>query len=240
MKEHPMVRSPNGWGKGKIMKKKNFVLILLMLSGIITAFTVVITNTINTRNMRDLAISSSNIVLPEALGPKEAEQPLSEIKEPTPTPEKTTTETKPEPVPTKSPEPKLTFSSPVNGEIITKFSNEILVFSEVFNDYRIHMGIDIIADNNSPVFAMADGVVTNNYFDYDEGIIIEIEHREGYVSVYKNLGNSVMAPVGKIVKQGETISSIGDTGVFESNMPYHLHLELKKGDDYIDPLSVIS
>jgi len=220
------------------MKKRNFILILLTLCGIITAFTVVVTNTISTRNMRDLAINSSMLIAPEIDKPRASEEP-SETKTPQDQiQEKVVANEAAAPTPT--PLPELKFIPPVRGEIITPYSNEVLVFSKVFGDYRIHMGADIIADNNTPVFAMADGIVINNYFDYEEGIIIEIEHRDGYVSIYKNLGNAVMAPVGKMVKAGETISSIGDTGVFESNMPYHLHLEMKKDNEYIDPISVIN
>ena len=220
--------------RGKFMKKRNLFLILLTLSGIITAFTIVATNTVNTKNMRDLAIKSSSltasVIEDEELVPTESQKP--EL-----TDEITVNEASP--APTQTPEPELKFIPPVKGDIITQFGEDVLVFSEVYNDYRIHPAVDIIADNNEPVFAMADGVVVNNYFDYDEGIVIEIEHRDGYVSIYKNLGNAVMAPIGKIVKQGETVSSIGDTGVFESNMPYHLHLEMKKNNEYIDPLNLV-
>ena len=213
------------------MKKRNLILILLTLSGIITAFSIVMTNTLNTRSMRELAIKSSSLSLPEETPIIKEEPPKEAVTEP----KSVVEEKKSAPTPT----PELKFFPPVKGEIITEYSTDVLVFSDVYNDYRTHLGVDIIADSNTPVLAMADGVVTKNYFDYDEGIVIEIEHRDGYVSVYKNLGNAVMAPVGKIVKQGEAISGIGDTGVFESHMPYHLHLEMKKSDEFINPIDII-
>ena len=216
---------------------KNF-LILLTISGAITVTAFVAANTIQNRAMREIAISTnaqlqpvlefepvktSDVVetriaakLPEARDTEEAPPKASETPKPTPI-------------------EKISFAKPAEGDISSKHSGDTLVFSNTFNDFRTHSGIDIIADKDSPVLAIADGIISKNYFDYEEGIVVEIEHKDGYISIYKNLGNDKMATVGKVIKKGEAISCVGDTGVFESNMPYHLHLEVSKNGELIDP-----
>jgi murein DD-endopeptidase MepM/ murein hydrolase activator NlpD len=211
------------------MNKKNIAITVLSISGVITAITFVVSNTIQKKNMQSLAIQSgSQIVLSSS--PKPTTKPqIIEKKEA----EKKVPETTKKPVTT----PKLEKAiMPIsNGEIISEYTSDALVFQETYGDYRAHLGMDIIGDKNQPVVAILDGIVTKNFFDYQEGITIEIDHQNGIKSIYKNLSTEKMAEVGKIVKQGDTISGIGDSGIFENHMPYHLHFEVEKNNEKINP-----
>jgi murein DD-endopeptidase MepM/ murein hydrolase activator NlpD len=217
------------------MKKRNVALTVLALSGLVTALTFVVSNTIQKKNMQSLAIQSgSQIVLSASPSPKPTSKP--------PIVEKKSTEPKKEveaPKKTEAtPKPQKPIVPVSNSETITAFSSDALVFQETYGDYRAHLGIDILGDKNQPVMAVLDGIVTKNFFDYEEGITIEIDHQNGIKTVYKNLSTDKMAEVGKIVKQGDTISGIGDTGIFENHLPYHLHFEVEKNNEKIDPNSI--
>ena len=217
------------------MKKRNIALVVLALSGLATAFTFVATNTIQKKNMQSLAIQSgSQVVLNSSPSPKPTTKP--------PVTEKKTEEPKKEVEPPKkaeaTPSPQKAIMPVANSKTISEFTSDVLVFQETYGDYRAHMGIDILGDKNQPVVAVLDGIVSKNFFDYEEGITIEIDHQNGLKTIYKNLSTDKMAEVGKIVRQGDTISGIGDTGIFENHLPYHLHFEVEKNNEKVDPKSI--
>ncbi len=122
-----------------------------------------------------------------------------------------------------------------NGKIIAEYTDTVLVFNEMYGDYRTHNGVDISAPLNSAVMSVKKGIVVKNEFDYEEGYIVEIEHDDGVVSVYKNLDSDKIVKVGQVVNAGDTIGTIGKSGVFESNLEPHLHFEIREEDIEINP-----
>ena len=122
-----------------------------------------------------------------------------------------------------------------SGEIINEFTDTVLVFQETYGDYRTHLGIDIKAEENTPVLSVATGVVSESYMDYEEGYVVKIEHDDGTVGVYKNLVTNETAPVGMKAEQGEVIGAVGTSGIFESHLPSHLHFELLEDNVEINP-----
>lgn len=121
-------------------------------------------------------------------------------------------------------------------EIIKDFSDKELVYSNTFDDYRVHTGTDIKCKRSEAVFSVADGTVENVYKDYMEGIVIEINHDNGFKSIYKNLSADKMVKKGERVTKGQVISGVGETAMFESNDENHLHFELKKEDKFVNPV----
>lgn len=124
---------------------------------------------------------------------------------------------------------------PVSGEIIKEYSMDNLVYSKTFKDYRTHRGLDIKANRSEAVLAVFDGVIENVYTDSLEGIVIEINHNNGFKSIYKNLSSDKMVKKGESVSKGQAISGVGETAIFESEDEEHLHFELKKDDEFVDP-----
>ena len=86
----------------------------------------------------------------------------------------------------KKPE-KLSFVSPVVGRVTKSHSLDTPVFSDTLQEWRVHTGIDISADEGSKVYASAKGVVSKVYSDPFLGKTVEITHEGGIVSVYSNL-----------------------------------------------------
>lgn len=130
------------------------------------------------------------------------------------------------------------FLMPVEGEIVVAYTQDTLVYSKTYEDWRVHNGIDINCEKGTPVKAVADGTVEKVYTDPLKGIVIEISH--GSVrSVYANLSTDSMVQVGSQVKAGDVISGVGDSGAFESKQQPHLHFELYQNDQPIDPASLL-
>lgn len=136
---------------------------------------------------------------------------------------------------------KLSFVSPVVGSVSKYHSTEIPVFSNTLNEWRIHTGIDISAEEGSDVYAVADGVVSKVFADPFHGRTVEITHASGVVSRYSNLAaEGISVKEGDEVKSGAKIGVIGDTSLSELADEPHLHFEVKVGEVSVNPLDYIS
>ena len=130
---------------------------------------------------------------------------------------------------------EITFVKPTEGEIICEFAKDNLIYSETLKEWITHTAIDIKADKTSVIKSSADGVIKSIVNDPRYGLTVVIEHDEGYETVYSNLLTAEFVVVGEEVVQGQTIGTAGNTAAFESNMECHLHFELLKDGEYLDP-----
>lgn len=155
---------------------------------------------------------------------------------------KASTTPKPEPaVPTVSiPEKKVDtiFTMAVNGTITEPFSGEELVKNKTMDDWRIHAGVDIAAEEGTNVRVIADGTVEEVETDSMMGNTITVKHADGLVSVYANLADGITLKSGDSLKSGDVIAKIGKTALAECMQDAHLHLEVTKNGKAIDPLSL--
>ncbi len=136
---------------------------------------------------------------------------------------------------------KLTFVSPVVGEVTKHHSVDTPVFSNTLNEWRVHTGIDISADEGAEVFCSADGVVTRVYSDPLLGKTVEITHEGGIVSTYSNLATaSITVNEGDEVKSGALLGKVGDTSLSELADEAHLHFGIKVNGVSVNPLDYIS
>lgn len=109
--------------------------------------------------------------------------------------------------------------------------------TQVYDAKKKHYAVDVAAAMQTPVKATADGMVIFAEWTADTGHVIILEHKDGLLSVYKHNG-SLNKGQGDIVRSGEVIASVGNTG--ELTTGPHLHFELwDKGtplnpQDFID------
>lgn len=128
-----------------------------------------------------------------------------------------------------------TFKKPVEGEITTDFAKDSLIYSNTLQEWVTHNGIDIKADKATVVKASAEGTVKSIKNDPRYGITVVIEHVNGFSTVYANLLTAEFVKEGETVKQGQTIGTVGNTATFEIADDAHLHFEMLKDNEYIDP-----
>lgn len=135
-----------------------------------------------------------------------------------------------------------TFKLPISGKLSGVHDSEIQVFSPTMNDYRIHLGIDVIAEENAPVYAAADGEVMQIWEDVRMGQCVAIKHSGDAVTVYKNLSAELPKEIieGATVKCGQQIGSVGTTAMVEISEEPHLHFEMTVGGLAVDPLEYFS
>lgn len=97
----------------------------------------------------------------------------------------------------------------------------------IYGSSKFHAGLDFAAKTGTPVFATADGVVTEAGRQSGYGNCIDISHGYNYLTRYAHLSEVLVKP-GQEVKRGEMIGKVGSTG--KSTGP-HLHYEVRfKGE----------
>ena len=131
------------------------------------------------------------------------------------------------------------FVMPVEGEVITKYSVDELVYWETLDQYMTHSGLDIAAPKGTSVEACSAGTVTRIEEDDRFGMLVEIAHGNGLVSLYSNLSGDVSCEVGDVVACGDVIGTIGNTSMFEYDIDDHLHFEMKLNGESVDPVDYI-
>lgn len=136
---------------------------------------------------------------------------------------------------------KLTMVSPVVGRITKGHSLDMPVFSNTLNEWRVHTGIDISADDGARVYASASGVVTKVYSDPFLGKTVEIDHGNDIVSIYSNLSaEGIAVKEGDAISSGALIGLVGDTSISELADEPHLHFAVKVNGVSVNPLDYIS
>jgi murein DD-endopeptidase MepM/ murein hydrolase activator NlpD len=100
---------------------------------------------------------------------------------------------------------------------------------------ELHVGIDLAAADGASVRATADAVVEQRGEDRQYGRFLLLMHGQGYESYYGHL-KDWNVDKGDSVQAGQTIGWVGTTG--KSTAP-HLHFEIRKDGERIDPASVL-
>lgn len=109
----------------------------------------------------------------------------------------------------------------------------------ITNDYNLkekHYAVDVVTTKDSPVKATADGTVIFAEWTTEAGYVIIVKHRNNLISVYKHNG-SLTKEQGELVKAGEVIATVGNTGEFTTGP--HLHFELWSDGYPINPTNFI-
>lgn len=151
---------------------------------------------------------------------------------------KSTTDSKKQTITTNSnteSEKKVSFEWPVKGEILKAFSIDNLLYSSTLQEWTTHNGIDIKADKASVVVSVADGTVKSIKNDPRYGLTVTIEHANGFKTVYSNLLTAEFVVEGEKVSSGQSIGTVGNSANFEVADDFHLHFEMLKDSEYVDP-----
>lgn len=95
-----------------------------------------------------------------------------------------------------------------------------------------HNGIDLAAKEGTPIFAALDGVVDAIWFSERGGWSLRLKHDKEIETGYAHLKERPQLKIGQIVKKGEKIAEVGNTG--KSTGP-HLHFTVKQKNEFKDP-----
>ncbi len=109
--------------------------------------------------------------------------------------------------------------------------------TDKLNAQKQHFGVDIAAPKDAPIKAIDDGTIIIAAYTAETGYILQIQHDNDLISVYKH--NSVLLKKqGEKVRAGEAIAIIGETGEYSSGP--HLHFEMWRNGIALNPESFFS
>jgi murein DD-endopeptidase MepM/ murein hydrolase activator NlpD len=107
------------------------------------------------------------------------------------------------------------------------------IVSGKFDPRSRHFGTDIVTKPKSSVDAVLDGTVIFTGWTMETGYVIEVQHSNNIVSVYKH-NAALLKETGDLVRTGEAIAIVGDSGELYTSGP-HLHFEIWYKGSPLDP-----
>ena len=93
----------------------------------------------------------------------------------------------------------------------------------------------IKAEKTSIVTASEKGIVESIKNDPRYGLTITISHNNGFKTIYSNLLTTEFVSENEEVEKGQTIGTIGETASFEIADVPHLHFEMYKDGELVNP-----
>lgn len=118
------------------------------------------------------------------------------------------------------------FYRPVNGVVTARYETDIR-----------HFGIDLAAAPKESVLATLEGTVVFTGFDPNFGNVIQVQHKNGFLSIYKH-NELLLKEPGDHVTAGEAIALVGNTGKLSTGP--HLHFELWYKGEPVNPEEYIA
>lgn len=128
------------------------------------------------------------------------------------------------------------FERDMNKQSLVLFPPITGSVSMPFNVDEKHFAVDVTAPVNTPVKAAANGTVIFSEWTADTGYVIILEHEGGLLTAYKHNG-SLAKFQGTVVRSGEVIASVGNTG--ELTTGPHLHFEIWDNGNPVNPLDFV-
>ena len=168
---------------------------------------------------------------------------------PTPTPEPT-----PPPTPTPQAEqppttPVITFAPfdddsrmlwPVYGDIAMRFSMDALIYDPTLDQFRTNDDLRISAEGGAHVQTGAAGRVLAIGQNVVRGNYVKIDHGNGWVATYGQLGDSKLVQVGDVVQAGQLIGNVGSPSLFGSKLGYHVNFRVTREDVPVNPYALLA
>lgn len=113
--------------------------------------------------------------------------------------------------------------------------------NKTLNNYYEHKGVDFTAEVGAEVLAADDGVIETIYRDdVLTGTEITIDHGDGVKTVYRFVDVAEGLTVGMDVKKGDVIATVAEATGEEYKDGAHLHFEVKKDGEQVDPATYLT
>ena len=127
----------------------------------------------------------------------------------------------------------------IGTEVLREYSADMPSYSKTLDVWEIHKGLDISADKGYEVKSLLDGKVVNVFKDDKHGISVRVEGANNVVVVYSNLDEKTNVKKGQEVTEGQVLGTVGNTTSVESEDGTHVHVEAFKGEESIDPMTLL-
>ena len=97
---------------------------------------------------------------------------------------------------------------------------------------RMHAGVDLAAPRGTPIYATADGVVTEAGPERGYGNVVRIRHELGFETIYAHMSKISVRP-GQKISRADRVGAMGTTG---RSTGVHLHYEVRLNGAPVNPM----
>ena len=172
--------------------------------------------------------------------------PDPELPEPTPEPPPTTPAPQAEQPPVA---PTVSFTPfdessqmmwPVYGDIAMRFSMDALIYDPTLDQFRTNDDLRISAEGGAHVQSGAGGRVLAIGRNVVRGNYVKIDHGNGWVATYGQLGDNKLVQIGDVVQAGQLIGIVGSPSLFGSMLGYHVNLRVTRDDVAVNPYTLLA
>ena len=125
---------------------------------------------------------------------------------------------------------EFTWPCPASTYITSSFGNRL---HPILKTWIYHTGVDIGCSSGKDILAAASGTVIMSQVYGGYGNCVMIDHGGGIVTLYGH-ASALCVSKGETVTRGQVIAKVGSTG--RSTGP-HLHFEVRKNGEYVNPMS---
>ncbi len=126
---------------------------------------------------------------------------------------------------------QISFTKPIDGKIVAEFT--VNSNNEMDSTIYIHSGVDFEVDKDMEVLAVLSGEITEVGESEEYGKYIKIKHDDGLETLYGHC-QEIQKQVGQKVEKGEVLGMVLRE-VY--SIPPHLHFEVYKNKEIVDPMS---
>lgn len=121
---------------------------------------------------------------------------------------------------------------PVSGSMTSGYGERI---HPIYGDTRFHSGVDLSAEEGTPVLAVLDGEVVGVGVGEQSGNYVKLRHAGNRETLYCHL-SAVNVKTGETVRKGDVVGFVGHTGFATGP---HLHFELHVDGEKTDPTAFL-
>ncbi len=174
---------------------------------------------------------------------RSSDDTLSALLTPSPSPAATAS-----PMPDISPAPKPAATvaprrekavAPVEGKVQWRFAVDELIYSSTLDQWMTHRGVDLAAPKGAEVRCPWAGTVEEVYEDDVLGFTVKVAHSGGICSFYSNLRSDCPVKEGMLINAGTVVGYVGSSAIAECSDPSHLHFEVTKDGEAVDPMDYV-
>ena len=124
-------------------------------------------------------------------------------------------------------------TQPVSGKVLNGYSGDELVYNKTLGDWRTHNGVDYACTQGAAVAAPVAGKVVSAGAEGNWGTVVVLEDAAGRCWRLCGVADPAVK-AGDTVTAGQKLGTVGTVGC-ECAEESHIHVEVKRGESYLDP-----
>ncbi|MCL2168780.1 MAG: M23 family metallopeptidase [Defluviitaleaceae bacterium] len=131
---------------------------------------------------------------------------------------------------------------PILGNIVLDFSTgaDSFRWNPTLEQWSLNESISIEASRGDAVRSAAAGIIESVEFDLQDGLVVVIDHGNGWNTTYRQLDPQSAVAVGDVVSRGQIIGTVGTPTIFTAEKGYHVNFHVQNGEGIVNPHEILT